>query len=130
MRTHVNKYQTCCITVDGSTALYYSPGIPGLDVASPPNQLGTVVSLINDAGFDRQQSDVSLYGATVDGLEDDIETDGGYMDVEGTRPGRFESDVSLITDTGFDRQRQQSEGSLIANTGFVVATLESDDVEL
>ena len=48
------------------------------------------------------------------------------MIVEGTRPGRFESDVSLITDTGFDRQRQQSEVSLIANAGFVVARLEFD----
>ena len=64
-----------------------------------PGRFESDVSLITDTGVDRQQSDVSLYGATIDDLEDDIETDGGYMDVEGTRPGRFENDVMRSTTT-------------------------------
>jgi hypothetical protein len=53
----------------------------------------------------------------------DETTDGGYMDVEATLPGRQESDVSLITDAGLGRQ--ESDVSLITDVGIAPSGLSS-----
>jgi serine/threonine protein kinase len=68
----------------------------------------------------------------------DETTDGGYMDVEATLPGRQESDVSLITNAGLGRQesdvslitdaglgRQESDVSLITDVGIAPSRLSS-----
>ena len=57
-------------------------GPPGV-----PDRLESDVPLITDIGFDRQDLEraIALYGEAIDGPADDIQTDGGYMDVE-SRP--------------------------------------------